>query len=85
MAAIDDPFVAGGKLCGPSAIYQTLKSEVCKSLDLRLDSAQDGMGQPCDALSSTLGFTAYPAIVGAVQEIPIPPSGCGANYSDGCP
>jgi hypothetical protein len=80
---------AGGFLCGSSISYQIIKTVVCQTADISESSSNDNKPvlAPCDAISVGLQFTAVPAQLGEVTEVPAAPAGCGDGgvpFSDKC-
>jgi hypothetical protein len=84
LAAIDDPFVPGGHLCGASVTYQDVKTKVCASADIFSDLKQDNTSAPCDALAVSAHFTASAAQLGSVFAPPPPTTPCGPQWVDDC-
>jgi hypothetical protein len=84
---LKDPFnSSSGGLCGTSALYQSIKSSVCSSVDLVLDPAKDNAATParCDAVGLTITFTGEPAALGDLDDGKAPKHLCGDGYSDDC-
>jgi hypothetical protein len=85
LAAVPDPFVKGGWLCGNSATYRTLKPQLCAAADIVASPADDGQGKKCDAFSFGMRFNAVTAVVGPFGEgLPLGDAGCGQGYTDDC-
>jgi len=67
-------------------VYKVFRSTACRAADGRLD---EGSPDPaCNAVSVGLGFTADPANLGDVVEVPFPPSACEEGRDprfDACP
>jgi hypothetical protein len=79
----------GSFLCGSSVSYQLIKTVVCQSADISESASNDNKPilAPCDAISVGLQFTAGPAQLGEVTEVPAAPAGCGdagIPFSDKC-
>jgi hypothetical protein len=79
-----DPLAGDGGLCGTNVLYNQLKREICASVDVSVTPSPDSTSLPCDAVSMTLLFTARPAQLGTVVELPELPHRCGAGWSDDC-
>ncbi len=60
--------VGPGFLCPGVPLFDNLKGKLCEHLDLRGQQAEDGRELPCDALSTSLSFDAYPAQLGHVWQ-----------------
>lgn len=71
-------------LCGDSGTYASLKSLVCKSVDIVSSPQNDNTNAPCDSLAFILGFEAPPAKPGPVKAGPGQLQPCGAAWTDGC-
>jgi hypothetical protein len=84
LAAIDDPFVKGGHLCGDSGTYADAKKEICAATDIVSDLKQDNTSAPCDALAVSAHFTSSVAQLGTVFAPPAPPAPCGPQWVDDC-
>lgn len=83
--SIADPFSPdGGGVCGDSSLYAELKKRICSAVDIVADPAQDNTSAACDALGSTLLFTAEPAQPGAVVDRPPTIHLCGPDWADDC-
>jgi len=54
----------GMPLCTDQALYQILKPELCKYVDI--ETTVGGPTQPCDAISLGIGFEADPAQIGSI-------------------
>jgi hypothetical protein len=82
-----DPFDgdAGGGLCGDSGTYQLLKAKVCAAADLASDPQRDNTSAPCDALATTVLFTAGRAKLGAPFAPAPKRRKCGDTWTDDCP
>ncbi len=74
----------GGGVCGDSKLYAELKKRICSAVDVVADPAQDGTSAACDALASTLLFTAESAQPGAVVDRPPTTHLCGPDWTDDC-
>jgi hypothetical protein len=81
----EDPFNPDGGLCGPSSLYQDLKKQICAAADVPADPKQDNTSAPCDALSTTIFFTAGPAKLGTVFDEGDGTRRCGTDWIDDCP
>jgi hypothetical protein len=64
--------------------YEILKDYVCRSLDLTTTPEGDFNGNPCDAFSLSMGFTAAPVLLGGDFDVPVPDGGCGPGFTDSC-
>lgn len=84
MQAAKDPFNAGQYLCGTDPTYQAFKAAICKASDISHVISNDNTGAPCDALSTAVGFTTEPALLGGLLYAAPPNTPCGATYSDQC-
>jgi hypothetical protein len=80
---LKDPFIDGG-LCGSDPLYQTIKSQICSSLDIVQNAALDGQNKPCDSLALTILFGAESAVMGDILDNKPGTHYCGAGYSDDC-
>jgi len=69
----------GSPLCPGSGTYTFIKSQVCQYADIMTDPTRDNMGSTCDAVSTGIGFTADPALLGAVVAPPPPTMPCEAG------
>jgi len=58
--------LAGAPICPGSSLYANVKQQICGAADIATDPANDNKGAACDALSVAFGFTADPALMGAV-------------------
>ncbi len=84
LAAFDDPFVDGGKLCGSSLTYQAVKPRICGSVDIAARPADDRTGARCDAFSLGFGFRAVAAVAGGLGPVLDGGFPCGVGYQDDC-
>jgi hypothetical protein len=80
LSAVQDLTVGGNTLCPGAPYYIALKNYACQYADIMTDPSQDLMGKTCDALSLGIGFTADPALMGAIVATPQHSSLC---YPDG--
>ena len=69
----------GSPICQGSSTYSVIKGQVCQYADIMIDPAQDNMGNTCDAVSTGIGFTADPALLGSVIAPPPPTTLCEAG------
>ncbi len=75
----------GQYLCGSDVTFQTVRTLICSSADLRSDPTTDFSGQPCDALSVSFGFTALGVqTLGPPFQTLDPKPGCDGSVED-CP
>ena len=65
-----------GRLCGANPLFQGLSATVCQSADIMSSAAVDNTNAVCDALSIAVGFSAFPAELGAPYDLPETPFGC---------
>jgi hypothetical protein len=84
ISTLKDPFNKNQDLCGDSGTYANIKDRACKGSDLMSDPAADNTGQPCDALSIAVSFSAMPAHLGPIFDSPSKPSTCGPGWKDDC-
>lgn len=92
LAAAGRSKVGGGPedyLCAPKfPVYQQIKSVICSAVDLPALAERDFKGDPCDALSFTIGFDGAPAGIGTVPaevvDVAGGDGGCGPTWVDAC-
>jgi hypothetical protein len=90
LAAIPDPFVDGGFICGDSGTYSAFKNAACAVADISSNQMNDNQSPapaPCDAVSMGLQFTAVAANLGEVLAAPDAAVGCrsgGVPFMDTC-
>ncbi len=65
LAYIVDPTNRGSTLCGNDPTYLTLRTLLCTSADIMSMPSADNTDASCNALSSAVGFSAFPAKLGA--------------------
>lgn len=70
------------KVCADDPIYPTVRTILCKSLDVPLSTSDDGRDGRCRALSFGFGFTSLPARIGPIGT-PVDPEKC-ALVDDDC-
>ena len=63
-------------ICDGSPIYATIQSGLCRKLDVRSLSSDDGKGLACDALSFGVLFGAEPAKVHGPFAFPYATTSC---------
>jgi hypothetical protein len=80
LSAVQAVTVSGSDLCPGSGYYTLIKGEACQYSDIMTDPTLDRTGATCDALSLGIGFTADPALIGAIVPSPVHTSPC---YPDG--
>jgi hypothetical protein len=80
--AVHDPLHPGHYVCPGSATYQNAKQIVCRGADVPVDPKNDRTAAPCDALSVVMGFTSFPAAIGAITEKPPQVDACDAGPDD---
>jgi hypothetical protein len=68
------PFCPGG-----GGLFDTTKDAVCAARDVVSDHTRDGRGDPCDALSVGIGFTAVEANIGPLRARAVSPTICDAG------
>lgn len=83
LASLFDP-LTGTPICGDSGVYQLVKSEVCKRLDIPAKGSNDDLGQSCSAVSLGAKFVAVNAQLGSQKPKPDAGGGCGPTWSDTC-
>lgn len=83
LAPLKDP-ITNAFLCGDASTYGSLKTLVCKNLDVTSYPQNDNTSAPCDALSLALGFAARSAHFGPVKPGVPPDHPCGAQWTDEC-
>jgi hypothetical protein len=67
-----------GTLCKLGAAFDQVRTPICGAVDVRREpGSTPNPALPCDALSAAFGFTALPAIAGAVSTAPPPDDPCG--------
>ena len=64
---------------GATGLYERARSTVCAARDIASDPSRDGKGEPCDAVSVGIGFTAVEAKLGPVRARQFDPLGCDAG------
>lgn len=65
----------GNPFCTDQSLWGTVKGTICNYADILVDGTQPKSAR-CDALSTGLGFTADPALLGPVAEAGVPTPGC---------
>ena len=83
LAPIKDP-ITTDYLCGDASTYGSLKTLICKNLDVTSFPQNDNTSAPCDAISIALGFAAGTAKLGPVNAGVAPSQPCGAQWVDEC-
>lgn len=69
--------VGGGRLCQNAQLYGLVHQRICDSLDIAKSKKFDFYdGYACDALSTSVYFTAAPSRVGATDVTPQEENGC---------
>ena len=63
-------------VCPGGGTYAFVKGEICQYADIMTDPTADQTGATCDALSVGFGFTADPALLGAVVAASVHPDYC---------
>ena len=63
-------------LCPGNMTYEFGKNIICSYADIATDQTLDNTGAPCDAISLSVGFTAYPAQFGSINDGGVPLSPC---------
>jgi hypothetical protein len=58
--------LAGSPICPGTTLYSNVKQQICAAADIATDPTEDNKGMTCDALSVAFGYTADPALMGAV-------------------
>jgi hypothetical protein len=69
--------LGGSTICPGSSLYTNIKQQICAAADIMTDPTKDNKGATCDALSVAFGFTADPAVMGAVVPSPVRTGNCG--------
>ena len=75
----------GNWLCGNAILYQLAAGEICTGADIASVPSGDGRGQPCNALSVAIGFTANQAQLADAFDPPVVPSDCPEDWAPSCP
>jgi hypothetical protein len=73
---------AGKYLCPGQPDLEQFRQSLCNSADIAASSAFDNQGKPCEALSISVPFTAFPAKIGYQYDRPSAPSGCPNGIAD---
>ena len=50
------------------ALMKQAKDSICANADVTTIAKQDGLGQPCNALSTTIAFETAPAALGDIEQ-----------------
>jgi hypothetical protein len=73
----------GGHLCGSDERFQKyVRPMVCSAADISDNPSKDGKGDPCEALSVALNFTALPARIGYRFDSTALAQGCDGIIAD---
>jgi hypothetical protein len=85
LEVLPEPAPSTAFLCGDGGVYRNIVQPlICNGQDIATLSRDDRLGQPCDAISLSLGFTARPAQLGDVV-VPSPkPRPCGVDWRAQC-
>ena len=85
ISVIPDPLLAdGGGICGASPLYAGIKERICASRDIARDPRNDRTAAACDALATTVVFSAEAAQLGTIVAPSPPVRRCGVAWSDVC-
>jgi hypothetical protein len=84
---LKDPFVSNLGVCGQSALYQSLKDDICAAVDLVADPSLDNAASPaaCDSVGMSLLFSAEQAQFGSIADTKPARHHCGDAWTDDCP
>jgi hypothetical protein len=80
-----DPVDLGSYICPGTQIYADSKTFICAGADINAAPSLDNHNAPCDAFSVAVGFTSYPAVMGAIAPASVPPVYCPDAGIDTCP
>jgi hypothetical protein len=85
LSALQSLNIGPNPVCRGTSIYNQVKQLICQAADVTGDPTLDNKGATCDALSIGFGFTADPALLGAVTppSTKLSPCGGGGDAGDG--